>query len=180
MIIVSGLERSGTSLMMQILENAGYDVIYDDTRKPDINNPNGYYELNDGKIIYELMENRFDKSKYKDKVIKITAFGLPMVEGNDHKVIYMIRNIDEVVLSQNKMIKRNFKPHQEIKTILRKLNKENFKYLNNSNINTVYINYNDLMTNPKKEIKKLSNFLGKDVSSSISVIDKKLYRNRRN
>ena len=73
--IVSGLERSGTSLMMQILHAGGMSTAFNDSlRKPDENNPKGYYELAGGKIINQLMEGTFNLEKYKGQVIKITSW----------------------------------------------------------------------------------------------------------
>jgi len=62
--IVSGLERSGTSLMMQILKASGIPVAYDETRKKDKNNPKGYFELEDGKIIDKLKNHIFPFDDY--------------------------------------------------------------------------------------------------------------------
>jgi len=180
MIIVSGLERSGTSLMMQILEDAGLPVAYDDSRKPDEHNPRGYYELSDGKIILELYNDEFKKENYVNKVIKITAFGLPMIEGTDYRVIYMERDIYEVIDSQRRMMKNCYLPWSEDLRILSKLNNETKEYLIENEIDHVIIDYNKLMDNPHDEIKKLSVFLDKDMTDSIRLIDKNLYRNRRN
>jgi len=181
MIIVSGLERSGTSLMMQILKDAGFDVLYDDGRKPDIHNPKGYYELDDGKIITKLEHNQFDINKYKDSVIKITAYGIPLISGNAYTVIYMERDIIEVAESQRSMMKgkaQYIAAHNDIE-LLTKLNRSTKKYMRDNNINYTIINYNKLITRPNKELEKLSNFLDKDLTKSIRVIDKSLYRNRR-
>lgn len=72
--IVSGLECSGTSLMMQVLRKGGLPVTYDDWRVADENNPCGYYELEGGKLINRLMNislriiewRRFDGKTYKN------------------------------------------------------------------------------------------------------------------
>jgi hypothetical protein len=57
---VSGLERSGTSLMMQMLHKGGLPVAFDDSRAADENNPRGYYELEGGKIINCLMDGSLE------------------------------------------------------------------------------------------------------------------------
>jgi hypothetical protein len=179
MYIVSGLERSGTSLMMQILENACLNVCYDFSRKPDVHNPNGYYELFDGKIIYELLNEKFDEDIYDDKIIKITAYGLHMLKETNHKVIYMIRDLDEVIDSQEKMINnRIYKDRNNVYDLLNKLNNETIDLLRKNNIQHVIIDYNAMINNPKKELRKLGDFLGKDVTHCYHVIDKSLYRNR--
>ena len=71
--IISGLERSGTSMLMQILNAGEIPVSFDLSRPPDENNPKGYYELEGGKIINRLMDQSFPFSKYARKFIKITA-----------------------------------------------------------------------------------------------------------
>ena len=68
--VVSGLERSGTSMLMQILKAGELPVSFDKSRKPDDNNPKGYYELEGGKIINKLMEGSFPIGDFKGKVIK--------------------------------------------------------------------------------------------------------------
>ena len=180
-IIVSGLERSGTSLMMQILEDAGYDLCYDEQRKPDEHNPNGYYELSDGKIILELMDNEFDIGNYKDKVIKITAYGLHMLESNNYKVIYMKRDLDEVISSQRKMIYtyHRFTPTIDDKKLLKKIDNQALNFLKDNKIDYMVVDYNKLMDNPRRELNTVSKFLGKNIIKSMRVIDKNLYRNRR-
>ena len=183
MIVVSGLERSGTSLMMQILEDAGYDVCYDDSRKPDIHNPKGYYELYDGKIILELMENRFDPTKYNGKVIKITSYGIDMLDPEEHKFIYMTRDIKEVYESQKKMMNNSYRvsiPYMDEIRLLEKMNERAIGYLKDNNSDYIIINFNSLINAPREELDTLSKFLGKDIRKSLRVIDKKLYRNRRN
>ena len=63
--IASGIERSGTSLLMQILEAGGLPMAFDtDSRPPDDNNPRGYFELEGGKIISRLMKNTFPLADY--------------------------------------------------------------------------------------------------------------------
>ena len=73
--IVSGLERSGTSMLMQILKAGSVPISYDKSRKPDENNPKGYFELEGGKIINKLIDSDFPLDRFKGEFIKITAFG---------------------------------------------------------------------------------------------------------
>ena len=71
--IVSGLERSGTSVMMQMLSKGGLPVAFDDSRPPDEHNPKGYYELAGGKIINKLMDGTFDMKAHRGQIVKVTA-----------------------------------------------------------------------------------------------------------
>ena len=178
--IVSGLERSGTSLMMQILEEiAQIPVIYDnELRISDEHNKKGYYETFGGDIIGRLKTKDINMNDFKESFIKITAYGLQYIpEGHDCKVIYMERNIDEIIKSRKKMCDTEIE-----NDILVKLNNES-KHKMDINRNFLYIvvNYNDLMVNPIGELQKLKDFLDIEFSSDKiiqEVIDDSLYRCR--
>ncbi len=86
--IVSGLERSGTSMLMQILKAGNLPIAFDNSRPADENNPKGYYELEGGKIINKLMNKSFPLDSYKGKFIKITAYGLKFLPPGKYKIIY--------------------------------------------------------------------------------------------
>ncbi|MBM3285502.1 MAG: nucleotide pyrophosphatase, partial [Candidatus Aminicenantes bacterium] len=87
--IVSGLERSGTSLLMQILRAGGVPVAFDmASRPPDDDNPRGYFELEGGKVISRLMDGTFPLDEYRGTFIKITAYGLKFLPPGRYRVIY--------------------------------------------------------------------------------------------
>lgn len=177
--IVSGLERSGTSLLMQILEAGGFPVVYDDKRKADIHNPKGYYEVEGGKIISSLENGGIDFKQYFGKALKITSYGLVYLPPGNYKVIYIERDLNEIVLSMDKMAESPI-DRKEMAEALFKLN-ENSKYLldNSKDIKVLYIQHRNLFTNPDTELKKISEFVGGiDIEKAKSVIDQKLYRNR--
>jgi hypothetical protein len=181
--IVSGLERSGTSMMMQIL-HAGYiPIASDDLRKSDENNPKGYYELEGGKIINKLMEKTFPIEEYKGRFIKITAFGLSYLPQGSYKIIYMERNLDEVMDSMEKMAKINDETREETKKSFKKLNekiKNDIKY--RDDIDVLFVNYNEMLEIPEETIERVCNFLNlydAAVNAMIGVIDTRLYRQRR-
>lgn len=102
--IVSGLPRSGTSLMMQMLAAGGLPILTDQERKPDIDNPRGYYEWEPVKLLPK-QPNRIDEAEGKAvKVISELLFALP--RGRDYKLIFMERPLPEVLASQDEMLKR--------------------------------------------------------------------------
>jgi len=181
--IVSGLERSGTSMLMQILVEAGVPTFFDDARKADKDNPKGYFELRGGKIINSLMENRFPFNEKKGKFIKITAYGLRFLPRGNYKIIYSERNIDEILDSMEEMMGK--------KDIEREKTKETFLRLNSSvkdligkrdDICVCYVNYNSILSNPEENIKKILDFLNVScfkLDKMIDVVDRKLYRKRR-
>jgi len=178
--IVSGLERSGTSMMMQILYRGGAPVAFDSSRKPDYHNPKGYFELEGGKIISKLMKGEFPLERYDNKFIKITAYGLKFLPKGNYKVIYMVRNIDEILDSMEKMagpINR-----EEEKPLLEKLNRITIKLMKDrEDIDYIIVKYRDVIISPKKEIERVNEFLDGmlDVEEAIKAVDPKLYRNVR-
>lgn len=181
--IVSGLERSGTSMLMQILHAGGLPCAFDESRKPDDNNPKGYYELEGGKIINKLMDGTFPLEKYRGIFIKITAYGLKFLPPGKYVILYSKRNIEEILDSMEKMAKIKDINREETKNAFVKLNNMIKKHImERSDIDFIFINYNKILTNPKIGIKKIHQYLKmpkESLDEMISVIDKRLYRQRR-
>ena len=181
--IVSGLERSGTSMLMQILYNGGYPVAADKKRPPDENNPKGYYELEGGKIINKLIQNQFPFDEYKGKIIKITAYGLKYLPLGDYNIIYSERNIEEILDSMEKMAQITDENRNETKEVFLKLNSFIKKQIKErSDCNVLFVNYNRILEDPDQHIKEIHDFLNQqeaDLKSMIKTVDKKLYRNRK-
>lgn len=181
--IVSGLERSGTSMIMQMLHAADLSVAFDDRREPDENNPKGYYELEGGKIINRLMEDDFPFDEYQGAFIKITAYGLKFLPKGDYKVIYSERNIEEILDSMEKMADINDDNREETRSTFRKLNTMIKKKLRErDDVDVLFVNYNEILADVKENARRMCEFLGLPESSikdMVSVVDKRLYRQRR-
>lgn len=179
--IVSGLERSGTSMMMQILKMGGMKVAYDDKRPPDEHNPRGYFELEGGKIINRLIDGSFPIEMYDGMVIKVTAYGLRYLpDGYDYKVIYMLRDIDEIMASMSKMLNENL--GDEDRRAFENLNKFALKIMRiREDMKYITVNYRDVIEHPRREIERVNDFLGGvlDVESAVRAVDPALYRNRK-
>ena len=181
--IVSGLERSGTSMLMQILQAGDISISYDDLRKKNNFNQKGYFELEGGKIINKLISGNFDFNKYKGSFIKITAFGLKYLPLGKYKIIYSERNMDEILTSMEKMA--------SLKDDERNITKKSFLKLNNKaketlvmrpDIDVLFLNYNKIISNPKLEIEKIPKFLSIsniDINKMIQAIDKNMYHERK-
>ena len=177
--IVSGLERSGTSLMMQVLHSGGLPMAFDDSRPADQHNPRGYYELAGGKIISRLMDSTFDLASNKGRIVKITAYGLKFLPKGNYKIIYMLRKIDEVLDSMHKMGIPIDKARERV--LLRKLNRLSFDLIDRrDDIEYVTVNYRDVIDNPRREIERVGSFLGRtfDYEQAIRTVDPRLYRSR--
>lgn len=182
--IVSGLERSGTSLLMQILHAGGVPASYDhDSRPPDVNNPKGYWELEGGKIINRLKDGEFPLDRYKGQVIKITAYGLKFIPEGKYKIIYSQRNIEEILDSMEKMAKLQDENRAETKSIFIKLNDMiKSKISERADCEVLFINYNDIMADTEANIQKICDFMPEanlDKTKMLETVDPKLHRNRR-
>ncbi|UCF13676.1 MAG: sulfotransferase domain-containing protein [Thermoplasmatales archaeon] len=181
--IVSGLERSGTSMLMQILLAGGAPVAFGNSRLPDQNNPKGYYELEGGKIINKLMDGTFPLNKYKGKFIKITSYGLKYLPLGDYKIIYSERNIEEILDSMEKMANIYDTNREETRESFVKLNSMIKNYIRErEDIEVLIVNYNNIISKPSINLKKIYDFLGLadiNLEKMVDAIDKKLYRQRR-
>jgi hypothetical protein len=180
--IVSGIERSGTSMLMQILHAGGVPVSFDDSRLSDQDNPKGYYELAGGKIINKLMDGAFPLDDYKGKFVKITTYGLKYLPKGNYRIIYSERNIEEILDSMEKMAGIKDKNREETKEAFIKLNLMIKKQITSrDDMEVLLVNYNTILSNPRENIKKIQGFLGlpEDViDKMIKVVDDKLYRQR--
>ncbi|MBN2408106.1 MAG: sulfotransferase domain-containing protein [Candidatus Aminicenantes bacterium] len=182
--IASGIERSGTSLLMQILEAGGLPMAFDTaSRPPDDNNPRGYYELESGKIISRLMNGTFPLADHRGRFIKITAFGLKFLPPGKYRIIYTERNIEEVLDSMEKMAKLQDQNREETKASFIKLN-DMIKSLitGREDVDVLFVNYNRIVADPITEIRKICDFLGsgaENEAAMVAAVDAKLYRKRR-
>ncbi len=181
--IVSGLERSGTSMIMQILKAGEIPIAFDTKRMPDENNPKGYYELEGGKIINKLMDGTFLLENYKGAFLKITAYGLKYLPPGKYKIIYMERNIEEILDSMEKMTGKKDENRKETKDVFTRLNNMIKKLMTDRNdIEVLFIKYNEIISKPEQNIEEIVKFLGltdKDLGKMVNSVDKKLYRQRR-
>src|SRR6516165_1289807 len=103
-VIVSGLPRSGTSLMMQMLDHGGVPVVTDHIRSADTDNPKGYYEFEQVKTIKRDTSWLPATRGKAFKMVSQLLYDLP--PGETYRIIFMERDLDEVLLSQEKMLTR--------------------------------------------------------------------------
>ena len=179
-VIVSGLPRSGTSLMMQMLHNGGLEVLTDDDRKPDQSNPKGYFEYNPVMSIHK--DNEW-LNLAQNKSVKVVA---PLLKFLDpkyrYKVIFMNRDIYEVVKSQQKMIGKDPEtlPTKIIDSFKKHLNQVEVWKDREPGVELIYLDYKDLLNNTEDAISKVKFFIGleMDRKAMASCVDKTLYRNK--
>jgi hypothetical protein len=181
--IVSGLERSGTSMLMQMLRAGELPVAFDKSRPSDSHNPKGYYELEGGKIINKLMEGTFPFEKFKGQFIKITAYGMKFLPPGQYKIIYSERSIEEILDSMEKMADINDQNRGDTKAAFLKLNALIKQQLQErEDVDVLFVNYNEILSAPKPVLQQIQEFLQispSTIDRMIKVIDHKLYRQRR-
>ncbi|MBU1187283.1 MAG: sulfotransferase domain-containing protein [Acidobacteria bacterium] len=182
--IISGLERSGTSMLMQLIVNGGAPSSFDnETRPPDTNNPKGYYELEGGKIINKLMNGSFSITEYLGRFIKITAFGIKFLPHGNYKIIYSERNIEEILDSMEKMTKIEDNNRDETRLVFTKLNNMIKNLLvEREDCDVLFVNYNDIMSDPKNHIRAIHEFIGSpdvNLEKMIATVDTGLHRNKK-
>ena len=179
-IVVSGLPRSGTSLMMQMLNNSGCKVLIDKERIADESNPKGYFEY---KPVMNLMNDNSWLHKAKSKAVKIVAPLLKFLDQKHrYKVVFMQRDIDEIMVSQSKMLKRDHETLSlSLKEGLESILSEVKRWENsNPGVQILIVDYNVLIDNPESQKPKIVEFVDLDLDTAkmSNAIDASLYRNR--
>jgi hypothetical protein len=185
-IVVSGLPRSGTSMMMNMLTAAELEIVSDRVRTADEDNPKGYFE--DERV--KELEKSEDRSWLRDcrgKVIKIISFLLKdLPADNRYRVIFMRRDLNEVMASQNKMLIRRGEAADEstnqkmIDLYKNHLQKVDFQLKARPNIEFVDIDYREAVADPRGQAERVATFLelDLDVDRMVQAVDPALYRNR--
>lgn len=179
-VIVSGLPRSGTSLMMQMLNEGGMDVLTDNKRQSDISNPKGYYEF---KPVMAIHKDNTWLKEAQNKSVKVVA---PLLKFLDpkyrYKVIFMNRDLTEIIKSQQKMIGRDT---ENLPITLFEAFKKQLKNVETWNdkepgVEILYVDYKEVLDNSEAIIAKVKNFVGVELNSAemLKPIDKSLYRNK--
>jgi hypothetical protein len=182
--IVSGLERSGTSLVMQVLHAGGVPCAFDtSSRPPDDNNPRGYFELEGGKIISRLRDGTLPLADYRGRFIKITAYGIKFLPTGNYRVVYTERNIEEVLDSMEVMTGQRDPDRAETRASFVKLN-DMIKGLigGRADMKILFVNYNAIVKDPAAEVLRMAEFIGLpgiDEKAMAAAVDAKLYRKRR-
>ncbi len=184
-IVVSGLPRSGTSMMMKMLEAGGFAVLTDNLRPPDADNPGGYYEFGPVKNIAANAEWLERAGGGAVKIISTLLVNLPA--DFCYKVIFMQRRMDEVLASQRRMLARRGQPvgagdDEKLGRLFRLHLEEVEGWLHcQGHFEVLRICYNETMEQPLEQARKVNRFLrgGLDTAKMAAVVDETLYRQRR-
>lgn len=173
-------------MMMSALKAGGMPILVDGIREADLNNPKGYYEYEPVKKLTKGNIDWLDNARGKAvKIISALLEYLP--EDYQYRIIFMERDIEEILASQKRMLARSGvveeKPvsDQEMRIYYQAHLKQVKSYLAEHDwLNIMFVSYNQVLLNPEGEFRKIAEFLDNfvDPSSMTSIVDPILYRER--
>ena len=184
-VVVSGLPRSGTSMAMRMLEAAGMSIVADGLREADEDNPRGYFELERVKDLAQ--ENDWSwLEQARGKTIKIISYLLKeLPQSYNYKVIFLRRDLSEILASQAKMLERRGEANDTddermVELYENDLWKANYLLKHGPHFDTLAIHYREALENPVEQARRISEFLGggHDLERMAAAVDPSLYRNR--
>lgn len=184
--VVSGLPRSGTSMMMKMLDSGDMPLLIDRIRKADEDNPKGYYE-------YERVKDLEKDNSWLDlargraiKIVSPLLYYLKQDAACTYKIIFMLRDLDEILASQKKMAERLNNDSEPIRdNILKEKYSQHLEDIyewlgQKEDIEVLFVQYTDVLENPLAIAEGISEFLGIElnVRKMAGVTDASLYRQR--
>ena len=182
--IVSGLPRSGTSLMMQMLVAGGMTPLSDGERTADADNPRGYLEW---ERIKQLPDDPGCIAEAEGKVVKvISRLLLSLPSGHDYRVIFMQRPLPEVLASQDEMLRRRgtYKEGANpaaMGAAFEKHLRDVYAWIEGKTyVKSMRVAYHEALAHPEAVSRRIAEFLGisLNVDSMTRAVDASLYRNR--
>lgn len=185
-VIVSGLPRSGTSMLMGMLAAGGLSLVTDGLRQADDDNPLGYYEYDPVKHLENAPDRSWVASAH-GKGVKVISHLLAYLPDRHHyKIIFVRRDLREVLASQRKMLERCGEPagaasdEEMARLFERHLKKVEAALVRRPNCDVLYVNHADALRSPRQVAEAINRFLGGslDETKMAAVVDGQLYRNR--
>ena len=182
--IVSGLPRSGTSLMMQMLVAGGMTALSDGERRADTDNPRGYLEW---ERIKQLPNDPGCIAEGEGRVVKvISRLLLSLPAGHEYRIVFMQRPLPEVLASQDEMLRRRgtYKEGADsaaISAAFEKHLREVYAWMDGKPyVKALRVPYHEVLSKPKDISQQLAQFLAVplDVATMAQQVDASLYRNR--
>jgi hypothetical protein len=182
--IVSGLPRSGTSLMMQMLVAGGMTALSDGERQADIDNPKGYLEW---ERIKQLPKDPTLIAEAEGKVVKVISqllLSLPLTYV--YRIVFMQRPLAEVLKSQEQMLQRRGTADTSVEASAMTRAFQNHLYEVNTwlngkpNFEVLRVQYHHLLNEGHETCQRISTFLNLplNMEAMLAQVDQSLYRNR--
>lgn len=189
--VVSGYPRSGTSLMMQMLEAGGLPVLKDESFRPtDERNPRGYYEIKEALSLGAEGQTTDWVAGARGTAVKVIAYQLQYLPPEiDYRVVFMRRRIAEVLASSGEFqLLRADSPLSEREKVMA-YKTEYALYeawlLRQTHLRAVFVSYNDVLERPARPVAEVCAFLDAPPAAPLqaarmsAAIDPALYRQRR-
>ena len=182
--IVSGLPRSGTSMMMQMLAAGGIPPLTDGSRGPDSDNPRGYFEL---EAVKRTTSDGRWLSDAAGKAVKVVHLLLPSLPAEGHyRVIFMNRDLSEVLASQDVMLRRlqrrgsDLSPEQLARTFANQLRRVREWVAGQAHFQMLDVEYQAVINDPVGQAARVNTFLGGhlDEPRMAAAVEPALYRQR--
>ena len=182
--VVSGLPRSGTSMMMRMLEAAGLEIFSDGQRTADEDNPKGYYEL---ERVKKLESDKDWVPEAEGKVVKvISALLRHLPDGYRYRVVFVEREMAEVLASQKQMLVRRGERTDGVAdekmaaSFERHLERTREWLARQPNFEVLYVSHRSVVESPREAAAEVAAFLGGelDVQRMAAAVDRSLYRQR--
>ena len=181
--VVTGLPRSGTSLMMQMLDAAGWPVMTDDERPADTDNPRGYLEL---AAVKRLPSENDWLPKAMGRALKVvTPLLVHLPAGLAYRIVWMHRDLDEVLASQRAMLARrgavdDLEATPALARALESGTHQARLAFERRDVPILDVRFADAIADPPAVARALDRFLGGglDVSAAASRVDVSLHRAR--
>lgn len=184
-ILVSGLPRSGTSMAMKMLAAGGLEVVADGVRSADEDNPKGYFEDERIKALGESPDKTWLR-RARGRALKVISYLLKdLPTDNNYKVIFLRRDLTEVLASQGKMLERRneaseVSDEQMLEIYRSHLWRVDYLFRHAAHLERLDVQYADVIADPRRAAERMNAFLGGrlDVRSMAEAVDPGLYRNR--
>jgi hypothetical protein len=184
-VVVSGLPRSGTSMLMKMLEAGGLPIVTDGVRTADEDNPKGYYEVERVKDLAQETDRAW-LAEARGKGIKVISFLLKSLPPQfNYRVVFIRREIEEVLASQKKMLVRRGEtddtpPERMREHFTDDLWRARYQLTHRPWFEVLEVHYTEVLARPLEGAQQINAFLGGslDPEAMAAVVDPDLYRNR--
>jgi len=182
--VVSGLPRSGTSMMMKMLAAGGIEPLIDNLREADDDNPKGYFEF---ERVKQIEHDKAWLADARGRVVKLISALLKHLPSDySYKIIFMRRAMSEILASQRQMLVRRGEPSdavpdEKMAAMFEKHIAQVESWLAaQTNIETIFVSYNEVMKDPRPHAERINDFLGGTlrVDAMTAVADRSLYRQK--
>ena len=184
-VVVSGLPRSGTSMLMRMLSAGGLELVVDGIRTADDDNPNGYFELERVKEL-DKSDDASWLADARGKAVKVISALLPHLPPDyDYKVVFVRRSLPEVLASQRKMLERRGEATDAVSDadmrahFTAHLRRIEAQLAARPHCDVLYVEHRRAVTEPSAVAAEVGAFVGDlDVAAMAGAVDASLYRNR--